>query len=366
MTDVAADRKTLWYVCLEALTEGQASHAHVMGIVNGLRRRGWEVTLFHPAAKPGHHRGALRRLFDEMLLQAKAMVRRRPPAVLYVRGHFLSLPVVVWARVRRVLVVWESNGARTDILSSWPMLRPVLPVLDLLGEAQLRLATAAIGVTPELAEACKRSGARRAFVVPNGADTDLFAPTATTSAILPGRFVSFTGNLATWQGIETLLAAVDSRSWPPDVGLVVMGDGVLADLVAERAARNPRIDYRGRVPHREVPGIMAHALAALVTVARTQRTATGVVPLKLFEAMGTRVPVIVTDLPGQADIVTEHRCGYVIPPDDPQALAEAVWRMSVDPERDQMGDRGRAAAAKHYSWDTAAATTDRIIQSLLD
>jgi glycosyltransferase involved in cell wall biosynthesis len=76
--------------------------------------------------------------------------------------------------------------------------------------------------------------------------------------------------------------------------------------------------------------------------------------------------VIVTDLPGQADIVTEHRCGYVIAAGDPEALAEAVSRMVADPERVPMGERGSAAAAEHHSWQAAAEMTETVILGLID
>ena len=364
--DAGGGGRTLWYLCLELPTEGQASHTHVMGILRGLASRGWSTRLWHPPARRGS-RGAIRRLFDITTLQVRLIVQRARPDVLYVRGHFASLPTVVWARVRHVPVVWELNGAGDDVLSSWPSVRPILPLLRASITWQFRLSTVVIGVTPALARWATERGARSSRVVGNGADTELFSPDATTTAALPERFVSFTGTLATWQGIDSVFDAMDRPGWPDGVGLVVVGDGVLADVVRSRSVADRRVTYLGRLPHRDVGGIVARSLAALSPMYAGDRVRSGVVPLKLFEAMACGVPVIVTDLPGQAEIVAAHQCGLVVGPDDPDAIAAAVARIASEADLARsMGERARQAAVDSYSWDSASARTHAILVEIVD
>ncbi|MGH2465038.1 MAG: hypothetical protein ACRDGI_06220, partial [Candidatus Limnocylindrales bacterium] len=150
----ALNGRLLWYLSCELPTEGQASHTHIMGISRGLEALGWRTRLFHPAIRRGP-RGAIRRLLDMTTMQLGLMATVHRPDVLYVRGHFASLPAVLWARVRRVPVVWELNGPGSDILSSWPRLRPVLRLLLVSITIQVRLASATIGVTTALAEAAR-------------------------------------------------------------------------------------------------------------------------------------------------------------------------------------------------------------------
>jgi glycosyltransferase involved in cell wall biosynthesis len=361
-----ASGRTLWYLCLELPVEGQASHTHVMGILRGLDARGWRTRLWSPRPRRGR-RGAARRLFDSVTLQVRLILQWKRPDVLYVRGHFLSLPTLLWARLRRVPVVWELNGAGTDVLSSWPRARRILPLLNASADWQMRLSSTAIGVTPALARWADEHGARASHVVGNGADTELFSPGASTTETLPDKFVSFTGTLTIWQGLDSVFAAMDRPAWPRDVGLVVIGDGVLADVVRERADADPRVRYLGRLPHGEVAGVVARSFAALSPMYAADRIQIGVVPLKLFEAMACGVAVIVTDLPGQADIVTLNACGIVVPPNDPEAIAAAVARLAAEPDLARsMGDRARAGAVGRYSWDAAAARTHAILVDLLD
>ncbi len=361
----ASDNRSLWYLCLELPTEGTASHTHVMGILRGLSSRGWRTSLWHPPERRGV-RGPVRRLFDGLATQGRLMLRRDRPEILYVRGHFASLPAVIWARLMHVPVAWELNGGGTDVLSSWPQVRPLLPLLMASVDWQMRLSTAVIAVTPELSRWARERGARRCYVVPNGADTERFTPTATSPTVLPQRFVSFTGTLARWQGVESLLDALDRPAWPAHVSLVVIGDGVLAETVRARSRIEPRLTYLGRVRHRDVPGIVARSLGAISPKAGGDLSHTGVVPLKLFEAMAAGVPVIVTDLPGQADIVSGRGCGLVVPPGDPAAIAAAVATLDSDPGlARQMGQRARDAAVDSYSWDSAAAQTHAILIGLV-
>jgi glycosyltransferase involved in cell wall biosynthesis len=368
---VSADGKdrsgrVLWYLCLELPAEGQAAHTHVMGTIKGLAARGWTTRLWSPRPRRGR-RGAVRRLMDSVFVQFGMIFQRKRPDVLYVRGHFASILALLWARLRHVPVVWELNGAGTDVLSSWPRARRLLPLLDASVDWQMRLSTTAIGVTPVLAEWALEHGARSSHVVGNGADTDLFSPDAPTSQTLPDRFVNFTGTLTKWQGLDSLFGAMDDPGWPKGVGLVVVGDGVLADFVRERAAADPRVTYLGRLPHGEVGGVVARSLAALSPMYAADRVLIGVVPLKLFEAMACGVPVIVTELPGQADIVRSSDCGLVVPPNDPATIAAAVAKLAADPAlAHALGGRARAAAVERYSWDAAAARTHAIIVDLLD
>lgn len=354
--------RTLHYLCLEAMAEGDASHAHVMGIVEGLERRDWIVRVFRPRRR--RHRSVARRLLDASWTQLRLLAAGSSD-VLYVRGHPLAAPAVLIRGALSGRVVWEANGGAGDILSSWPWLRPILPLINILNRVQLRATDLVIGVTPEIAASARLSGARQTAVVPNGADVEFFRPLPRDAGDQP-LYVAFVGKLATWQGLDSLLAAVVHELWPQDVALVVAGDGPMASHIAGVANESDRVRYLGRIPHEAVRSVVGGAMAAVAPMSAGQRATTGVVPLKLFEAMACGVPVVVTNLPGQAGIVEGERCGLVVEPDQPAELARAVARLRDDAElRRAMGNAGRAAAEARYSWDASAATTHQLLEDLL-
>jgi len=357
------------YLCLQATSERQASYAHVHEIIKGLERRGWEVQLFEPVYDREMPPGPIARLLWFVLVQVKLWFSKRPNLV-YIRHHFAALPTAIWARLMRLPVVQEVNGPYEDLFIAWPFTRKFASVFKWMMRTQLRLASAVITVTPQLAEWVKReSGATQVFVIPNGVNVELFKPGAAlySGLSLPEKFVVFFGALAPWQGIEAMLEAVEQPEWPSDVKLAILGNGAEREKV-ERAARDGKeVVYLGTVPYRAVPGIVAKAIAGLSPQNLLgDRGSTGLFPLKVLETLACGVPIILTDFPGIAEIVKKAGCGIVIPPEDPRSLAQAVRYLYERPEeRARMGRIGRELVVEEHSWDSRAALTDAVLKNLL-
>lgn len=357
-------RRRLLYVCLQTSREGQASHAHVHEIIRGLERLGWAIELFEPPHRTGS--SLLARVGAFAALQFRVL-RRLPSAdAVYIRAHMATTPIALAARLMRVPSVQEVNGPFQDYYISYPFLKRLRWVVNGMARAGLRLAKSVIAVTPQLADWVRReSGARSVHVVANAANSDLFTPEATAGQELPARRVVFVGAMAPWHGVREMLAAVKHPAWPADVHLVLAGQGVESDAVEAAAADSDRIAYLGKLPYREVPGVVAGSLAGMVAISDPQgRSATGLFPIKLFETLACGVPAIVTDYPGQADLVERHRCGLVTPPGDSAALARAVAKLAADERlRAEMSERARRAIVEQHSWAHRAADTDRILRS---
>lgn len=363
--------KRLAYLCLQATREGQASHAHVHEIIKGLQRRGWDVELFEPAyvsstAPPGY----LWRFWEFIRLQLKLWTSGKVN-VLYIRWHFATWLTALWARGRGVPVVQEVNGPYEDLFIAWPGTRRLARLFVWLMRSQLRWADAVIAVTPQLADWVRMERGRDGvFVVPNGANTELFHPGAALGPGLHLRrpYVIFFGALARWQGVETMLVAAQHPAWPDEVDLVVVGDGVERGRVELAAARCSRVRYLGLQPYACIPGLVARSLAGLLPKSDPggRASTTGLFPLKLFETLACGVPAVVTDFPGVADLVREDDCGLVIPPEDPEALAQAVDYLHRHPDkRELMGRRGRELVEREHSWDRRAKDTDAVLDGVL-
>jgi hypothetical protein len=112
------DRRNISYLCLQALHEGQASYAHVNGIVDGLRALGWRVRLFAPGSttKPQ----AMHRLVAIVRTQIECLRHMSEIDVLYVRWHFAAWPTVAMAKLRKVPFVAASEAPRGRAARSEP------------------------------------------------------------------------------------------------------------------------------------------------------------------------------------------------------------------------------------------------------
>ncbi len=326
---------------------------HLRQIADGLEREGHRVTRLWcgPGTAP--------RLLRLVLFQLRTIRRLRDFDVLYFRWHPLGFLHYGAARLLRTPYVLEVNGSVDDLALAH---RPVSPCLGMLRRTtgwSYRGAAHIIAVSPGLADWARDATRHRVPVtwLPNGAAEELGAQQRPPAQ---PPYAAFIGELATWQGLDTLLAARRSASWPVGVRLLVVGSGKEADLV-EQAAREGLVEYLGRLPYGQARDVMA---AATVTVspqtARLARNRLGVTPLKVAESLMLGVPVIATRLPGQAEVVEASPGGHVIAPDSPDELAGAVAAaVTATPDRRRLTDYARESV----SWRSTAQRTARILES---
>lgn len=358
----------LTYLCLQQTYEGQASFAHVRQIIKGLERRGWTVQL-HEVGRQGVNpdRGTVRRLLHAFVAQARTLSSLRHTDVLYVRFHVLAIPTVWFARRRAIPVVLEVNGPADEMSMVRPWLLRIQPLLSALSRWQLRSSQATIVVTEGLARWVEQF-ARPPIVevIPNGVDTDQFTTPRPAQRSRP--YAVFVGALAPWQGVDIMIEATRHPSWPDGIELVVAGDGVgLNSLLHASQTSNGRLQVLGAVPHDQVVGLLQQAICGLsVQSTFAGRDAFGVMPLKVFETMAAGVPVVCSDIEGQADVVREAGAGIVVPVDDPASVAQAVADLADDRARARsLGHAARTAAVERHSWDQRAGMTDALLRRLI-
>jgi glycosyltransferase involved in cell wall biosynthesis len=145
---------------------------------------------------------------------------------------------------------------------------------------------------------------------------------------LTDRFVLIqVGRLEPQKGVPDLLAAADLlRRSAPELMLVLVGDGPdRPGIEREIAARGLEAHVRLLGRRDDVPPLLAHA-DAVVLASRWEG-----LPNVVIEAMAARRPVVVTDVGGCAELVTDGRTGFVVPPAEPERLARAIETIRDDP-----------------------------------
>jgi glycosyltransferase involved in cell wall biosynthesis len=156
--------------------------------------------------------------------------------------------------------------------------------------------------------------------------------------------VSAIGRLEPGKGQDLFLRAarvVGERM--PDVGFLIVGEemrearsgyGGALRALAIALGLGERVVFAGF--RREIPEVLA--ASDLLVHAATRPESFG---LALCEAMAAGRPVIATDLGGAREIVISGETGWLVPPGDPEALAEAILALLGDAERRRA--MGRAA-----------------------
>ena len=78
-------------------------------------------------------------------------------------------------------------------------------------------------------------------------------------------------------------------------------------------------------------------------------------------------PVVATDVGGTREAILEGVTGFVVPPGDPEALADRIGRL-VDNEamRASMGQAARRRAGEFFSIETNVRATERLYREMMD
>lgn len=74
---------------------------------------------------------------------------------------------------------------------------------------------------------------------------------------------------------------------------------------------------------------------------------------KIFEYMAAGLPMVVSDLPHQVEVIETSAAGIAVPPEDPNRFAEAIVTLARNPAAAaEMGSRGRDAFTTHYCYES--------------
>lgn len=172
-------------------------------------------------------------------------------------------------------------------------------------------------------------------------------------------------NIARYQpqkGQETLIAAMEAVAESvPSAHLLIVGWGPLeADLrssVRDRGLTDA-VTVTGRVP--EIHGYYA-AADTFVLSSNFEG-----LPVSLLEAMSAACPVVATDIPGVREVVVDGDTGTLVPPGNPEALAEGLISMAEADGRAQFGAAGLGRVREQFSIERMAAEHVELYRNLVD
>jgi sugar transferase (PEP-CTERM/EpsH1 system associated) len=147
-----------------------------------------------------------------------------------------------------------------------------------------------------------------------------------------------------------------------DARLMIVGDGPLrTELEAEivRLGIGDRVWLAGE--RADVPDVM-RAMDLFVLPSRAEGISNTV-----LEAMASGLPVVATAVGGNPELVAHGRTGLLVPPSDPQALADALAHYLVHPERRrQHGAAGRRRVEAEFSLERMVAGYERLYRDALE
>jgi glycosyltransferase involved in cell wall biosynthesis len=191
-------------------------------------------------------------------------------------------------------------------------------------------------------------------VIPNGVDTNYFTPSNDEKHL--SLILLFVGRLHWQKNVSALfkiLKIIRARFGLPAIARII-GDGPerreLGKL-AMQMALSGAIAFEGWRSRAEIASAYRQVFL-LVNLSRYEGMSNVV-----LEALASGLPVIGSNIPGNAELIEDQVTGFLFnPDDDPVRIAKQIVDLFDNPERRaEMGKSARGSVFAKYTWDQAAA-----------
>jgi colanic acid biosynthesis glycosyl transferase WcaI len=288
----------------------------------------------------------------------------------------IFLPFVALSAIRRrpkiysIQDVYPDAGIKLGIFRS----RAVIALIEMM-ERRCRAGARYVRVISEnFRDKIRARGVpdERVALICNWVDTDFIRPLPRDNLFarawdLDRHFVVlYAGNIGLSQGLENLVEAANLLAYEPRIRFAFVGDGSgrrqLQDAAQGRGLSNVSfIPFQARA---RVPEVLASADVCAIVLKRGLGADS--VPSKMYSILAAERPVLASiDRESETCRTIERaNCGICVPPEDPQAMSDAILRLFHDDElREQLGRAGREYVVANHSRPIATAQFDRLIRS---
>lgn len=273
---------------------------------------------------------------------------------------FADLLHLMWGHARPSIVSYQSDVVRQNWLrlAYAPLMQHFLRRVDRV-----------VASSPAYAQSSPvLSGLRHPpVVIPNGID-EATCPAPSPQALARWRerlgegFMLFTGVLRYYKGLDALVDA--AQGFPGRI--VIVGDGPLADPLRQQIQRRglSNVECVGYVSDEDKLALLQLA-RAFVFPSNVRSEAYG---MSLVEAAMAGKPMVSCEIGTGTSYINQHGVtGWVVPPDDPQALREVMQRLLDHPqEAAALGAQARHRFETHFTAKRMAEAYSSLYREVID
>lgn len=179
----------------------------------------------------------------------------------------------------------------------------------------------------------------------------------------------YIGTLKTMGMEKGVSTAIDSLVFLPTTYCLYVVGGEYDDIeyykkYALEKKVNDRVIFSGKVPHKDIP---LHISACDILVSpfpKNEHYSYYMSPLKIFEYMASKKPVVVSDLPSLREVLEDRKTALFVPPNDPEKLASSIEYIINDKNfGEEIANNAYQKVVKDYTWKNRAEKILKFIQS---
>ena len=311
------------------------------------------------------------------IVQGLRITRKSEVRLIYVRHGISTLSATVLKKITGIPLVLEVNGIMSDEMMSRPGVTGRL--LNFLDATGCRNSTVIVAVTHGLKEHFSEilgKDPNDIVVIPNGANTRIFRSMdralCRKELRMPpsAKCVFFVGNVAPWQGLETLVDAAPSilRDVPGTL-FIIAGTGERLQSLVDRANERGvlhKFTFVGNVPNAEVPRYISASDVCVAPFTKRRNAAIGLSPIKIYEYAACARPIVASRI-RNLEFLEEMKAGLLFEPENAEQMASAVVSLLRDPARcERMGANGRAVVEAKYSWEITSVKLAEVFRRVIE
>lgn len=202
---------------------------------------------------------------------------------------------------------------------------------------------------------------RKTISFPNAIDTDFFAPSAKMKK--SGTSLIYMGRVSYEKSIDQVIKAFKIiNAEKPETTLTIVGPGPerkKLEVLVHDLGLNKKVFFTGTL-HGQAHLEALQKADIFLTTSKTDN-----MPLAVIEAMSAGLPVIGVDALGIPEIVRDGQNGYIVPPDDPQIMAEKTLVLLNDTKLRQKFSQASRELALEYGEEKNIEALEVIYNSLI-
>jgi len=275
---------------------------------------------------------------------------------------FLGITALVYGWFTRTRIImnisdlWPESAVALGLVNSRWMIEAAESLEKLLYRKAWKISCQTEGIRDSLLQ--RGVPKEKVTFLPNGVNLELFAPRerdlemAKKLSINAEDFVLiYAGTMGYAQGLESVIRTAEILKDKTDLRFLFVGDGtekpMLEALVKEKELSSVIfVDFQ---PVQEMPRYFSLSSASIVPL-KKNKLFEGARPSKMFPALGSAVPVIYSGEGEAAELVLSSGGGVVVEPENSAELARAIVELKENPDRREMGRKGRQFVSDHYTW----------------
>jgi colanic acid biosynthesis glycosyl transferase WcaI len=326
-------------------------------------------------------------LLDRLLLEASfvstsflhALRGKRPDVILLTAPPLpVSVPAALLGLIHRTPVVLNLQDILPDaavhvgLLTNPKLIKAFAALEKFAYRRATKISVIADGFVENLLS--KAVPAEKIVQIPNWVDVNFIRPLPRQKNEfrkqhqLEGKFiVLYSGNIALTQGLETVIKAAARLRHLPDIVFTIVGEEKALDQLrlhrdTYEATNVKLLPFQ---PRKKLPDMLAAADVGLVVQKSNVISFNMPSKIQVLLASGRAIVASVPSTGTAAKAILRSGGGLTVPPENPEALAEAILELYRNPDKVKLlGEKSRQYAVENYAFEQALDRYEELFSEL--